>query len=420
MRSAREFLHMADALRSTAEPAKTLRVITDAAARMTVSTQATLRLHNPESGLLLLGDRTGDAMHTGGAGRFSSAADRSALGWCAERKDALIIDDPRNDPRFVVREGQTWMPSGLMAAPLLERDQVLGVVSVARPEGGWPYTEHDLDTLRLIAELAAPYIQIDRLTELAERDQLTGLSNRHHLAALLPRLQERAIRCGEPLSGILLDLDHFGKVNTKHGWHVGDVALQRAAAVLRENVRVVDSVVRAGGEEFLILLPSKCASEAIATAKRLCREIRTASFDATKGRVNITASLGAGPIHPGDTLAAVLERLGVAVRKAKEEGRNRAETVVVHGSTWKTFFDHTRVDWRAVHAEPDREPDYESASGSRYWNAHDGVYRASDHWKPDISGCHWLLDGGVYEQPAVGYAAYGAFRRSRADAGGAA
>ena len=419
MRSAREFLDFADALRATHRASETLRVITDAAARMTVSAQATVRLLDPDSGLLLLGTREGDPMHRGGAGRFTDDARASALGWCAEHKRALIINDPLHDERFVVREGQTWMPSGIMVAPLLERDKVLGVVSVARREG-WPYQEYDLDTLALIGELAAPYLQIDRLKACAEHDALTGLYNRHHLADLLPRMLERAQRRAEPLAAILLDLDHFGDINKDHGWHVGDRALCAAADVMRENARVVDTVIRAGGEEFLILLPNTSADDALAAAWRLCRKLPGASFVNKGDEVAIRGSLGAGPVHPGDTVAQLLERLGPAVRQAKIDGRDRAGRTELAGSTWERFFDHTRVDWRQVFVEPERAPDHASPSGSRYWNTDHGVYRASDHWNDAIHGCHWLLDGGAHQGDAVGYAAYADFRRNVTDAGDAA
>ena len=409
MRSAREFLDFADALRATRRADETLRVITDAAARMTVSAQATVRLLDPDSGLLLLGTREGEAMHRGGAGRFNDDADASALGWCAGHKRALTINDPERDERFVVREGQTWMPSGIMAAPLLERDTVLGVVSVARREG-WPYLEHDLDTLRLLCELASPFLQIDRLRDLAEHDALTGLHNRHHLDRLFPKLLYRAQRRAEPLSAIMLDLDRFGEINKTFGWDVGDVALRTAAETIRANTRVVDTVIRAGGEEFLVLLPGTSVDEAEVLAERLRTKLVPASFERGGRSVRLSASLGVGPVLPGDNVAALLERLGRPVQLAKRCGRNRMERTQPSDATWETFFDGTRADWRRVPAPPEREPDYVSAGGSRYWDAGDGVYRAADHWNEVVGGCCWLLDGEVVSQEAVGYVPYARFK----------
>ena len=411
-----DFLTLANQLRGARDAEGALRTVAEAAIDMTGSAQATVRLLDKASGLLLVTARSGDAMHRGGAGRFQASSKKSAIGWCVEHGKPLRIDDPATDERFVKRAGQTWMPSGILAVPLLERDRAVGVLSVARREGWFPYTDHDLDTLQLIAELAAPFLQIERLVGLAETDALTLLHNRHHLEWRLPAELATAQRRGEPMGAVLLDMDHFGAINKEHGFPVGDVAIRSVADNLRDTSRGSDILCRVGGEEFLMLLPGSTAESASRFAERLRAHIEATPVEAPDVTLKLTASLGAAAVHPHDDLPAVLERLDRPLRRAKQEGRNCVRVESAPPCDWRDFFDHTRAVWQRVPAAPDRGADFESKTGSRYWNTGDGVYRASDHWNEDIHGCTWLLDGAVCQEPAVGYSAYTDMVRQRASA----
>ncbi|HTH08632.1 MAG TPA: GGDEF domain-containing protein, partial [Acidovorax sp.] len=107
-------------------------------------------------------------------------------------------------------------------------------------------------------EMPARYLQglIDGLCELSLKDPLTGLANRRHFRAVLEREIDRVTRSGEAALLLMLDIDHFKRVNDVHGHLAGDIVLQSVARTLNACVRPMDTVARYGGEEFAVVLPA--------------------------------------------------------------------------------------------------------------------------------------------------------------------
>ncbi|HZX33306.1 MAG TPA: diguanylate cyclase [Rhodocyclaceae bacterium] len=162
------------------------------------------------------------------------------------------------------------------------------------------------------------------LQEQAIRDSLTGLFNRRYLDETLEREVARSRREGSPLSLVLMDIDHFKRINDTYGHHAGDLALKAVADLLLSDVRAEDVVCRYGGEEFLILLPGMPVASAIERAEGWCRLIAGASLDHDGVELRLTASFGvaAYPEHARipDQLTQCADR---ALYQAKREGRNR-------------------------------------------------------------------------------------------------
>lgn len=313
-------LEMAAGLRHSADVEAALRATTEVAARVTRSYQATLRLLDESGRRLLLSARAGPPLHRPGAGRF--VVGEGFIGWVAVHRQPALSNRVERDPRFVIRQGQSWMPSGILAAPLLTRSDCIGVLSAARRDGR-PYLPIDLQLLALVAELAVPHLEIARLKRLSESDPLTLLHNRRYLNERLPVLVEEAHRNDSPLSAVMVDLDHFKRVNDTYGHRVGDEVLVQAADRLRNSCRLSDVAGRSGGEEFVIVLPGTRRSEARAMAERIRGLFSEEPFASSAGPIRVTASLGVAELAAGESHAALLQRADEALYRAKGAGRNR-------------------------------------------------------------------------------------------------
>lgn len=163
-----------------------------------------------------------------------------------------------------------------------------------------------------------------RLSEQANRDPLTGLYNRRYLDTTLARELARCQREGQPLSLMLIDLDHFKKVNDTWGHQAGDEVLRQLADMLASHARLADVACRYGGEEFLLLLPGMPLGVALERAEHWRQDF--AAVTVLFGELSIQATLSAGIAgYPGDGTTAqdLIRAADLALYKAKTGGRNR-------------------------------------------------------------------------------------------------
>ncbi len=170
------------------------------------------------------------------------------------------------------------------------------------------------------------------LTELAERDPLTGLSNRRSLDRLFSRHRKKIDRRG-PVSIAMIDLDHFKRINDQYGHQVGDRVLCLVASAIRESVARGDVVCRYGGEEFVVIRPSTPYAEVLHWAETLRVAIEGLACPAEVGRIPVTVSLGLMRCSSKDLSPNVLARVDRAMYLAKASGRNRTcleEMVAFH------------------------------------------------------------------------------------------
>ncbi|MEH1868710.1 MAG: diguanylate cyclase [Nostoc sp.] len=171
----------------------------------------------------------------------------------------------------------------------------------------------------------------DMLSAIALADSLTELNNRRALEWDLPRQIQRARTQKTSLSLIILDVDHFKRVNDTHGHLVGDRILQVLCQRLRHNLRCQDTAFRYGGEEFVILLANTTDEEAILVARRLNRVVSDEPFALNnKLTINITISLGTASLQADDDEKgeSLLNRADQCLLQAKNAGRNR----VIHSN----------------------------------------------------------------------------------------
>lgn len=170
--------------------------------------------------------------------------------------------------------------------------------------------------------------KLDVSLELAVTDALTGLHNRRYMTGQLQALVARAAHGGDPVSLLVLDIDHFKAVNDGFGHDAGDEVLREFAVRLATNVRAVDLPCRLGGEEFVVVMPGTKLDDAHRIADRIRRDIGSSPFRVMGGKeiLNITVSIGVATSGgPYDTPEALLKRGDEAVYDAKSAGRNQVK-----------------------------------------------------------------------------------------------
>ncbi|MBV9512247.1 MAG: PleD family two-component system response regulator [Caulobacteraceae bacterium] len=167
---------------------------------------------------------------------------------------------------------------------------------------------------------------LDQSLELAVTDQLTGLHNRRYMAGQLGALVARAAKGGEAVGALLIDVDHFKKINDNFGHDVGDEVLQEFAVRLASNVRAVDLPCRYGGEEFGVIMPETGLAAAERIAERIRLHVAGSPFRVCGGKeiLTVTISVGvAASMGEDDTPEALLKRADAGVYEAKAAGRNK-------------------------------------------------------------------------------------------------
>jgi diguanylate cyclase (GGDEF)-like protein len=161
-----------------------------------------------------------------------------------------------------------------------------------------------------------------KLEKLAATDALTGAWNRLHFEQRLTEEIERAHRYGQPLSLLLLDIDHFKAINDRHGHQTGDRVLVEICRRLGHQMRETDLLARWGGEEFVAVLPHTPAAAAMALAERIRRLIPSEPLPPVGA---VTVSAGVAQLQSDDDLDSLFQRVDRALYRAKERGRDRVE-----------------------------------------------------------------------------------------------
>lgn len=217
----------------------------------------------------------------------------------------------------------------MICVPVKAKGAVVGLFAVF-PMPGKVFTPEDEDTLRLVANHA--YIVIDNawlyeeIRKLSMRDGLTRVYNRRYLDERLEEEFKKSMRYNKHLCVVMMDLDHFKKVNDRYGHQTGDMVLRRVTECCREAIRATDIIGRYGGEEFLIVLPDTDARGGMMVAERIRKMVEEAVILAENGeRLRVTVSLGVCDIpRPGiNTVEKLIEAVDQALYEAKRRGRNR-------------------------------------------------------------------------------------------------
>ena len=162
-------------------------------------------------------------------------------------------------------------------------------------------------------------------SEAASLDPLTGLFNRRHLGAFAEPLAALVFERREDVTLLVVDIDHFKRVNDAHGHPVGDQVLRAVAKLLGARLRERDCLARYGGEEFIIVLRSCGARRGLRIAEALRHNVASAEINTDQGIVPVTVSIGVAQWRAGEQLAEVLQRADHVLYGAKQGGRDRVE-----------------------------------------------------------------------------------------------
>jgi eukaryotic-like serine/threonine-protein kinase len=226
-----------------------------------------------------------------------------------------------------------------LAIPVAERGQPLGVLLVGSSGSGASGDGLSGDRLddaqvevaaalagqgMIAYENARLFSQVRRMATI---DGLTGLYNRNHFFAEAGKQLRVARRYARPIAAIMLDVDRFKRINDTYGHPVGDEVIRTVASRLREAARESDVLGRYGGEEFALITPETGAS-AMVLAERLRTAVCGTPVETEAGPLHVSISVGMAHVDAGEQdLGGLLARADAALYRAKQNGRNRVETV---------------------------------------------------------------------------------------------
>jgi diguanylate cyclase (GGDEF)-like protein len=214
-----------------------------------------------------------------------------------------------------------------LAVPMRHQQNSIGALLLASKQKD-AFSAHQAHVLSILCNQAAVSLEnsaiIKKMEQLAITDGLTHLFNHRYFQEAFDREIERSGRHQQPLTLILMDIDHFKGFNDTYGHPAGDFILRNLAALLKSNARKIDILARYGGEEFAALLPGIDLKNARKTAERWRKSIQRTSFKWNKHTFAITVSMGIS-IFPDDSRvkAELIEKADRALYDAKENGRNQ-------------------------------------------------------------------------------------------------
>jgi diguanylate cyclase (GGDEF)-like protein len=224
--------------------------------------------------------------------------------------------------------------SAVLAVPLTVGRRLVGAIEILKTAPKRGFRASDLNLLDMFAQQAAIAIENAQLfasaKRLAQTDSLTGLYNRRHFFELAQREFQRARRYDRPLSALMLDIDHFKRVNDNFGHAIGDQVLIEVAEICNRELRQIDLIGRFGGEEFAILLIETNLQAAQRVAERLRETIEKAIRPSNENlSILITTSVGVAYLNEDcPNLDTLLDQADKALYVAKQSGRNKVALMV--------------------------------------------------------------------------------------------
>lgn len=261
-------------------------------------------------------------------------SDDSIMGWVIKNNKPLLFsdfpDDKRDAPIF---PGVPLPIRSLICLPLCVRDDTIGMLLIAGKKEN-SFSQYETKIFEVIAAHTTTQIynarMYQQMEKMATTDGLTGLFNHRSFQEKISHELDRAERYKQRVSLLLIDIDHFKKVNDAYGHPAGDKILKGVAKILVSSIRGVDMAARYGGEEFALILVNTDGVGALDTAERIRRVIENNKFDIGSSAIKITGSVGIA-VFPDDTglpdqggnQRLLISKADGSLYLAKKEGRNR-------------------------------------------------------------------------------------------------
>ncbi|HBR17770.1 MAG: hypothetical protein A3G39_01915 [Deltaproteobacteria bacterium RIFCSPLOWO2_12_FULL_43_16] len=261
-------------------------------------------------------------------------SEESVAGLAMKNAKPLTFSDFQEGKRDVQIFPGIFLPiRALICLPLLLKDDIIGAFIMASKREIFfsPYETRIFEVIAshtaIAISNAGAYLQMEKM---ATTDGLTGLFNHRYFQNKLSKEIDRADRYKERLSLLLVDIDHFKRVNDTYGHPAGDKILKGVSKILASAVRTVDIAARHGGEEFAVVLVNVSGRGALDTAERIRRIIEDSEFEIGSAFIKITVSIGIA-VFPDDMTSAnydssqrfLISKADSALYLAKREGRNR-------------------------------------------------------------------------------------------------
>jgi len=315
------------ALSSARDLSETSKTIVREATKLTNTPAGSLAIYDEDRGEMFFAASVG-FKHEMATSKSWKMRELGITKYVLNYKGPLILTNIDDYPALNNEQLKQEGVKSLIAAPLLHNDKVVGIIYVDDFKVR-KFTEREISVLSLMSTYAALAIEKAQLLEktkmLAVTDELTGLYNHRYLVQQLHIELSRAGRHQEPLSFIIIDIDHFKHYNDTNGHVKGNEILRQLASILQEESRISDIVARYGGEEFTIICPNTDKKSAYGLADRLRIKIEEHDFPdaATQplGRLTISAGVSSYPEDTTD-LVRLIEKADMALYMAKRNGRN--------------------------------------------------------------------------------------------------
>ncbi len=331
-------LDLSRALSSSLDLREVLREFATRAAELTGATAAQLSTYDPARGavVMLVEYQQGRDEITERGGRIYDLADFPATRHVIESQEAVQVrvasaeDDPA-ERALLEEQGHR----SLLMLPLVARGETMGLMEIVDTEDrSWDDT--DVDFCRALCDIVAIAIRnaylFAELQESAARDKLTGLYNRRLFEEQFEAAAAHALRSGEDLTLLVVDLDGLKRINDLGGHGAGDLALRALADALRSSIRAADVACRLGGDEFAVVLPASTAEDAVKVAERAqdaLAEIGRGQYSFSGGIARVTAAqFSAEDVYRSADLAAYRAKAAGGARTLLAvETRASAESV---------------------------------------------------------------------------------------------
>jgi len=256
--------------------------------------------------------------------------------------DLVLPDISGNEVCRWLRHNQDTrdIPIIILTAKTDTSDKVAGLEAGAHDYLPKPFDEAELNariyaalrTKALQDELKQRNRQLEELTQrlelMAITDPLTKVYNRRHFEGIIKKEFARVLRYNLPLSCLMVDIDHFKRINDKYGHDAGDFVLKKVTDLVSSSLRESDVLARWGGEEFIILLPQTKMDEAKRVAGRILKRVSNYKFDRLPENERVTVSIGVASVVDdvkADNWEKLIKLADDALYRAKTKGRNRVE-----------------------------------------------------------------------------------------------
>ncbi len=254
-------------------------------------------------------------------------------------KKPVVIQNALKDPIMKpVRAAITELGiRSIVVVPIIFRDEIIGTLFLRTSRSSTGFSQREVSICNAVANVSANLLynaflfeKLDhekaRLERLAITDYLTGVYNIRYFYTRLEEEFSRAERYGHPISCIMLDIDHFKKINDTFGHRRGDAVLREFAQLVRKHTRKSDVFARYGGEEFIILLPQTPLDGAEREARRIRAYMAKHDFKGIrKEKISSSIGIACWPVHDVRTPDDLITLADNALFEAKSKGRDRIE-----------------------------------------------------------------------------------------------